>query len=165
MDFGVRGAAYATVIANAISTIYLICFICSKKSQFKLTIDSFKPKKIIIKEIIGKGMACFVIQSSAIILMTILNQTVKMLNDPQLMGVIGVVNRILTFVYMPLSGIMYGIIPIIGYNHGACNYLRVRETIKKSILFATGFCSIFEILILIYTNDIKSMFISFKKTY
>ncbi len=137
LGMGIRGAAIATVIAQATTAIYLAYYILSGKSMLKLHASNLKLDGYIIKETFAIGASAFFRQVAGSIIMVILNNTLAIYGGDTSIAVYGVVNRLLTFVLMPLFGISQGFLPVVGFNYGAKNMDRVMQAIRLAILAAT----------------------------
>ena len=92
------------------------------------------------------------------ILAIILNHTLYSYGGEHSIAVYGIISRMLMFALFPILGITQGFIPIAGYNHGAQNYERVKESIQISIKYAALLASLIFVFILYYATPIVSVF-------
>lgn len=138
LNMGIRGAALATVLAQASMSLYLIYYFLSGRSTLILKIENLKIIPNIFRETMAIGASSFTRQASASIMVVIINNSLAFYGGDLTIAVFGVINRLLMFAFMPMFGIVQGLQPIIGFNFGAGNPDRVRKAIQMSILVTTG---------------------------
>ncbi|GAE34255.1 MATE family efflux transporter [Halalkalibacter akibai] len=129
LNMGVQGAAIATVISQASVTIVLLRYFLTGKSSLKLSVADLKLKWSILKEVIAVGLPAFAQQAAGSIMMIAINTMLIRFGGDLHVGVFGIIQRIIMFTVMPMMGIMQGMQPIVGYNYGAKNFERLRETV------------------------------------
>ena len=88
----------------------------------------------------------------------ILNYTLFKYGGEISIAVYGIINRVMMFALFPVLGVSQGFLPIAGYNYGADNTIRVKETIKTAILFGTAIASVIFIGIMIFPNQLVQIF-------
>lgn len=135
--WGVRGAAIATVISQAVSATIVIMHFRSPGSILKLKISHMLPRMDLIKGIASIGMAPFAMQLAASVVNSLFNQNLAHYGGDAAIGAFGVIGAIANFLLLPVIGVNMGAQPIIGFNYGAKRYARVIETLKKAIIAAT----------------------------
>lgn len=130
---GVTGAAIATVTGQ-ISAFFLYIAVYMKKS-YAVHIRSkyIKPDWQIIRQIYSVGIPSTVMMLMPSLLISILNRILASFADLYV-AVLGVYYKLQTFIYMPASGIVQGMRPVVGYNFGAGEFHRVRSTIRYSLV-------------------------------
>ncbi|HEY4662104.1 MAG TPA: MATE family efflux transporter [Candidatus Humimicrobiaceae bacterium] len=133
-DMGVKGAAIATVISQAISTIYVFLYIIFGGSVFKLKLSVFKIKVSVMKEILLLGFPSFISSATASIIILIFNRLLLFYGSDLYIAIMGIGLRMLSLIQMPLLGITQGFCTIAGFNYGAKLYPRV----KKLLVIAVG---------------------------
>lgn len=159
MNLGVSGAAIATVISTGVSCALFMAYIFSRRSAFLFSKQSFTLSKKTLLNTVAAGFPGFAICTLGIVLMLIINLTVKSLNTPSLYAITGIINRIAGVIYMPISGIMLGLLPIISYNYGAGNTQRIRKTIRLAVIVSTGICSACFIALMLLAEPVVQAFI------
>lgn len=160
LDMGVAGAAIATVISTGVSCLLFALYIFSKKSAFKFNRHCFNPKFSLLLKTMGVGFPGFAIHVLGIAVMLVINLSIRPLGVPSLYAVTGVINRIMGIVIMPISGIMFGLLPIVSFNYGAGNVKRILKSIRLSILISTGFCVVCFAVLMLFSGLIVQAFIS-----
>ncbi len=132
---GVKGAAISTVIAQFISTVYIIVYFMSKKSIFHLNMSMFKIKIKIIKEIFCIGIPSFVRQAASGIIILVFNKVLAFYGSDLHIAIMGVGLRLLALIQMPLLGITQGFATIVGFNYGGKLYGRVKKVLQLAIIW------------------------------
>ena len=163
-NMGVKGGAIATVIGQAVSFLIAIIYIGKIKSV-KLTKDDFKLDKNIFR-ILSLGLSSFITQATILILFIFMNNIMTKLGANTKFGadiplsVYGVISKINSLYISIVLGISIGSQPIIGFNYGAGNELRVKETIKKVLIVNFIIGIIFNIIFVLFPKQIAGIFIS-----
>jgi putative MATE family efflux protein len=157
MGMGMFGAALATSISYFMCFLFVLWFFVYK-SELRLKARHFKLHLPIIKEITELSFVTFSRQGVVSILAIILNHTLYSYGGEHSIAVYGIISRMLMFALFPILGITQGFIPIAGYNHGAQNYKRVKESIQISIKYAALLASLIFVFILYYATPIVSVF-------
>lgn len=134
---GIKGAAIATIISQLASFIFVIAYLWGGKSSLTIKLSDLKPNKSIIQEIFSIGLSAFGRQVAGSIVAIVINNSLKYYGTELDIAILGTVNKIIMFLYMPLFGIIQGMQPIIGFNYGAKSMKRVKKTVKLSIIAAT----------------------------
>jgi len=155
---GIKGAAYATIIAQFIGFTYAVLYYLRRKSSIKIKIHHFKLKFSVVKEMISLGFASFIRQVSTSFLIILVNNSLRFYSGDIAIAAYSIVNKIAMFVTMPLFGIVSGVQPMIGYNYGAMKMNRVKESLKVSILSTVVIGLFFSILSLVFPTPIISIF-------
>lgn len=148
--WGIAGAAWATILSQLISTLWVLSHYFSKDSILKFQKQFLRLKPEIVKGIISIGMAPFAIQIAAGGISTIANKTLLSYGGELAIGAMTIVNSIAVFILMPIFGIIQGSQPIIGFNYGAKQYHRAKQTWQLATLVATAICLIGYIIIQVF---------------
>jgi putative MATE family efflux protein len=157
MDLGIFGAALATAISYFMCFLFVLWFFITK-SELTLEPKHFKFQVPIIKEITELSFVTFSRQGVVSVLAIILNHTLYTYGGEHSIAVYGIISRMLMFALFPILGITQGFLPIAGYNYGAKNYDRVRESIYVSIKYAAILATMIFLIILIFATSIVSVF-------
>ncbi len=137
LDMGVAGAAYATIISQLALCLWVIAHFRSKRSVIRLKVKNFKLNREIIWYIISIGFAPFSMQmASSLVFGTFNVQLVKYGGDLAV-GAMGVIMSVAMLLVMSTIAINMAAQPIIGFNYGAKDYRRVKETLVLGLIFAT----------------------------
>jgi Na+-driven multidrug efflux pump len=157
MNMGMFGAALATTISYIMCFAFILWFFI-KKSELKPSTNHYRFDFSLVKEISSLGLVTFSRQGVVSILAIIVNHTLFVFGGEHSVVVYGIISRMLMFALFPILGITHGFLPIAGYNYGAENYTRVKETISISIKYAAFLATFIFILILVFAKPIVSVF-------
>jgi putative MATE family efflux protein len=157
LGFGIRGAAIATVISQAMTTILYLWYILCQKGYLRFSVRFFTFDGTIYAEIFKIGIPILVYQLLSSAAMGLSNSAASLYGDSAV-AAIGVVTRIMAIGTYVVFGFMKGFQPLAGYNYGAKNYDRLDETIKVALKWSTMFCAVFTFLLLIIPVPIISLF-------
>ncbi|MDW7651770.1 MAG: MATE family efflux transporter [Bacillota bacterium] len=135
---GVRGAAIATILSQAVSAAVVLQYFLRGDSLLKFRRVNFRPELALTKNIISVGTPAFLKQLATALIVIILNNSLSHYGGDMAISAFGVIHSMLTLLLMPIFGISQGIQPIIGYNYGAKKYQRVKESLYLGALIATG---------------------------
>lgn len=127
---GVRGAALATVISQAISCTVVVIFLCSKKSLLRLKLNNLNIKPQVVLPCIALGTAAFIMQSSESVISVCFNSSLLTYGGDIAVGAMTILTSVMQFAMLPLQGIAQGAQPITSYNYGAKNAERVKKTFR-----------------------------------
>lgn len=141
LEWGIRGAATATILAQICGLVWILNHFLHKSSYIHFRRGFYKLKGHIIFNIFSIGMAPFLLNVCASIIVIILNHSFKNYGGDLAIGAYGIVNRILTLFVMVVIGLTQGMQPIVGYNFGAGRFDRVRLTLRKVIVVAVSIMS------------------------
>jgi len=155
---GVRGAATATVIAQACSCAYLTHYYLSGNSTLKIRLKNLKLKLDIIKEVVALGMASFVRMVATSLIFVFLNRTVVTLGGDIYLAAVGVVIRVSSFAIMPLIAVAQGLQPVLGFSYGAKRYDRSIDVTNTSIKVATIISIVAFVVIFFFSRQLVSAF-------
>ena len=158
LDMGVRGAAIATIIARSISTIWILYYFTKGKSILKIKKSNMKLKKEVVISIITIGMVPFCIQIAQGFVQLISNNALKTYGGDNAIAAMAIISSISMIFMMPVFGINQGSQPIIGFNYGAKNYERVKETVKYGVIVATIILMVGFLIIQLMPKVLISMF-------
>ena len=163
-NMGVKGGAIATVIGQIVSCIMALVYIPKIKSV-KLEKSDFKLDKSITRTL-GLGLSSFITQATVLALFVFMNNimtkygaTSKFGSDIPL-SVYGVISKINSLYISTILGISIGSQPIIGFNYGAGNYSRVRETLRKVLVINMIVGIIFNTIFFLFPTELAGIFIS-----
>ncbi|MBO7608449.1 MAG: MATE family efflux transporter [Paludibacteraceae bacterium] len=138
-NWGIMGAASATIVAQTVAFVIIMKHFSDKANILHWRRDIFTFDKRIIKGIISIGMAPFMLNACACLVVILINRALKEYGGDLAVGAYGgIVNSVLMVFAMIVMGLNQGMQPIAGYNFGAQIYSRVRKVLKLTILAATA---------------------------
>lgn len=160
MDMGMHGAAWATTGSYLACFLYVFWFFNSKNSELKINFRHFKLQKEIVSEIASLGGVTLARQAVVSVTYLLMNNILYNIGQEGLVAVYAIIGRMLMFALFPVFGVTQGFLPIAGYNYGAHQYQRVRETINTAITYAAVVATLVFIGLMIFPAEITSLFIS-----
>ena len=134
LHLGVRGAAIATILSQAVSAAWVVHFLTSEKTVMHLSLKNMRLRADVIKMIAGLGISPFIMQSTESLVTITLNTGLQRYGGDLYVGSMSILMSIMQLITIPVQGITQGIQPIISYNYGAGNKERVKDTMKRMIL-------------------------------
>lgn len=138
LGMGVEGAAYGTIIAQALATACGVAFFYTKFTTLRIRPRfMFRPRLKVIKKIVSVGFAPFIIELSFVLYMTVMNRSIHHYGGDIGLSALGVFFAIDSLLFLPAMAIGEATQPIIGYNYGAGKPERVIKTIKLALVFVT----------------------------
>lgn len=158
LHWGIAGSAWASVIGQFCSTIWILYYFTKGKANTKLKFHHFKPNLFIATKIILIGLPSFFIQAAGSVLNIFLNIHLVEQGGDLAISAMGIVTSVQTLLGMPIIGINQGSLPIIGFNYGADKIDRVKETLKLSIIAATVIALIGWIATQFFSHQIIQLF-------
>lgn len=138
LHMGVKGAAYATIFSQLMSAIWVVCFLCSQKSQIRIQKKMLTGKWKVLAPIVALGVSPFVMQSTESLVTITLNRELQRYGNDLHVGSMTIIMSVLQLIVMPLQGITQGTQPMISYNYGAGNKKRVEQAFH--LLLAVALC-------------------------
>ena len=137
LDMGIRGAAIATVLSQSISLIWQLFFLSRRSGTLYFKRGIFRPQRRIVVDSFSIGLAPFLMNLAACMVVTLINQGLVRYGGDLAVGAYGIVNRLVFVIVMIVVGFNQAMQPIAGYNYGAKQHTRVHEVLKRTIVAAT----------------------------
>ncbi|MDR1070619.1 MAG: MATE family efflux transporter [Gracilibacteraceae bacterium] len=170
-DMGMAGAALATIISQFISFIFALYYLLKKFQTFRITKAHLIPKFDCVKGITAIGMSACLNQLAMAVVQVVMNNTLTYYGGLSEYGqdiplaCVGVISRVNIIITSLTFGIAQGCQPIFGFNYGAKNYGRVKETLKKAGIVIAWICVAAFICFQIFPRQIVSIFGQGNETY
>lgn len=161
-EWGVKGAAIATIISQACSACWVLAFLTSKRASLQLERRYMKPDKKIIGAILALGASPFIMASTESLVGFVLNGSLKAFGDIYV-SALTIMQSAMLIVSVPLSGFALGFVPIVSYNYGHGDKGRVKECFKivMTVMFLFNF--ILMLLMILFPSTVASIFTSDEK--
>lgn len=155
---GVRGAAVATVISQAVSALWVVRFLASPKSELCLRREHLKPRKELLLPAIALGAAPFVMQATESLLTITFNRSLLTYGGDLAVGAMTILVSVAQMIQMPLFGLAQGAQPILSYNYGAGRVDRMKQVVRYNILIAAVYAVAVWLLVMLSPELIVRMF-------
>ncbi len=161
LDLGVKGAALATITAQAVSAIWVVVFLLGKKNKLRLRREYLVPSFSVVKSITSLGISPFIMQSTESLVLISLNSQLMLFGGDLAVGAMTIMSSIMQIVTLPIMGLAAGAQPIISYNYGAKQLDRVAKTFKLLVTLALSLTIVMcmalmtfpEVFVGIFNND------------
>ncbi len=158
LGWGIRGAALATIIAQASMLTWQIRLFSDRSRFIHLQKGIFRLKRKIVLDSFSIGMAPFMMNAVASVIVIIINQSLIRYGGDLAVGAYGIVNRVATLFVMVVIGLNQGMQPIAGYNFGARQFDRVNSVLRLTILLATGVMMVGFLISELFSRTVASLF-------
>ena len=157
-SMGVQGAALATVISQAVSAVWVLKFLTGKQAIIKL-----RPRKARIsltrtKKILALGLPGFVMQGTNSLVSIVCNNQLQSYGGDLYVGIMTVISSVREMVSLPVMGISFGAQPVLGFNYGAKEYERVKESIRFTTVLGTAYTVIAWLIVMLIPTQLMGIF-------
>lgn len=159
-DMDVQGAALATILSQAMSCIWVVWFLCGKKTTLKIRRKNIGITPKVVLPCLALGVSVFVMQASESVISVCFNSSLQKYGGDIAVGAMTILTSVMQFAMLPLQGLGQGAQPIISYNYGAGNMKRVRRTFRLLLQSSLAYSTILWLLILLFPQGFAAMFTS-----
>jgi putative MATE family efflux protein len=156
-NMGIAGASIATVFAQAVSTVMLIAFYKSDKSVLDFKIREFSPSLSIYTEIMKIGIPTLIRQLLSSVAMTLLNNMAAVYGS-SVVASVGIINRVFSLGFFVTAGFTQGFQPVAGFNFGARQIQRLKDSITVTIKRTTFFGIALFVLFFFFNQEVIGVF-------
>lgn len=155
---GVRGAALATIVSQALSCIWVLHFLFGKKTLLRIKPRYMKLKRNIILPSMALGLATFIMQASESVISVCFNSSLLKYGGDIAVGAMTILTSVMQFAMLPLQGLGQGAQPIISYNYGARSVDRVKAAYKLLLKCSLSYSFLLWACIMLFPEAFASMF-------
>ncbi len=157
-DMGVRGAALATVISQTVSAIWVLAFLTGKSAVVKLKLSRMKISRERLLSILSLGVPGFVMQGTNCLVQIVCNNQLQSYGGDLYVGIMTVIGSVRDMASLPTGGISQGAQPIIGFNYGAKEYERVKESIRFATILGFAYTVIAWAVVMLLPRQLIGIF-------
>lgn len=158
-EWGVKGAAIATIISQACSACWVLAFLTSRRASLRLERRYMKLDKKVVGAILALGASPFIMASTESLVGFVLNGSLKAFGDIYV-SALTIMQSAMLIVSVPLSGFALGFVPIVSYNYGHGNRDRVKECFKIVVIVMFLFNFLLMLLMILFPAAVASVFTS-----
>lgn len=158
LGMGVQGAALATILSQGISCVWVLVFLCGKKTLLKIRRSNLKISPSVVFPCIALGLAPFIMQSSESIISVCFNSSLLKYGGDVAVGAMTILTSVMQFAMMPLQGLAQGAQPILSYNFGARNPDRVKRTFRLLLTVSLAYSCLLWALIMLFPRLFAGIF-------
>lgn len=160
LNMGVKGAALATIISQALSCIWVVYFLSGKKTYLKIRKKNLRLTPGIVFPCLALGTATFIMQASESVISVCFNSSLQKYGGDVAVGAMTILTSVMQFAMLPLQGLGQGAQPIISYNYGAKDAGRVRSAFKLLLKVSLGYAVLLWLMVMIFPGGFAAMFTS-----
>ncbi len=158
LDMGVVGAAWATILSQALSAIWVLRFLLGKKAPVGLSRKHLNLQRRRMRKILVLGIPGFVVQATNSLVSITCNNQLQAYGGDLYVGIMTVLNSVREMTSLPVMGISHGSQPVLGYNYGAKEFGRVREGIRFMALLGTLYTAVTWTLVMLIPRQLIGIF-------
>ena len=157
-NMGVAGAAWATIISQALSCAWVLLFLLGKKTTLKLRVKNMVLRSNIVLPALELGLSNFIMQSSESIISICFNSSLQNYGGDIAVGAMTILTSVMQFAMLPLQGLGQGAQPIISYNYGARNPDRVKAAFQLLLKASLVYSTLLWAFVMIFPQGFAAMF-------
>lgn len=157
---GVRGAALATIISQALSCAWVVAFLFGSKTMLKIRKKNLRLQRKIILPSLALGLSTFIMQASESIISICFNSSLLKYGGDVAVGAMTILTSVMQFAMLPLQGLGQGAQPIISYNYGARNRERVKDAFKLLLKVSLCYAAVLWAAVQIFPQGFAGLFTS-----
>lgn len=155
---GVQGAALATISSQAVSAMWVLCFLCGKKTIIKIRKKNLKFSFKVMGPVLALGVAPFIMQATESVLTICFNTSLKEYGGDLAIGAMTILASVMQASIMPLHGLSMGMQPIVSYNYGARNYARVKKAFLITLTVSVAYSSFAWLIVMLFPETLARVF-------
>ena len=170
LHMGVKGAALATIIAQAVSCIWVLHFLLGNKTILRIQKKYMRLRADTLLPILSLGISLFIIQASESVISVCFNTSLLKYGGDLAVGAMTIITSVMQFALLPLQGLGQGAQPIVSFNYGAKNVPRVKAAFRLLLKISLLYSALLWLCIMLFPNIFASIFttnqelITFTKT-
>ncbi len=158
LGMGVRGAALATVLSQAMSCAWVLLFLRGKKTFLRIRLRNLRLQPSIILPSVALGSATFIMQASESVISVCFNSSLLHYGGDIAVGAMTILTSVMQFAMLPLQGLGQGAQPIISYNYGARNIKRVRSAYFLLLKTSLGYSTLLWLAVMLFPQAFAGLF-------
>ena len=160
LGLGVRGAAIATVLSQAVGAVWILHFLTGKKTSLRLRKDYMRPEKQVILPVMALGISTFVMMSTESLLSISFSSSLARYGGDVAVGAMTVITSASQLCTLPIQGICQGGQPVMSFNFGADKKLRVKEAFRFQLTLCSCYTCLFWLLMMLVPGAVAGIFTS-----
>ena len=157
---GIRGAAYATIFSQFVSFLYVSFYFSSGRSSISLAFRHWRPQKSALRSIVVVGFPTLMRHIAASVVAVAVNNSLGKYGGKNAINAFGAIHRVMSFMFMPIFGVVQGMQPIVGFNYGAKKFKRVLRAVILAAMVITIFASAGWVLSMLFAKNLMQLFVT-----
>ena len=158
LDMGVKGAALATVISQAVSCVWVLCFLFGRRAVIRLRPACIRIRPALTGRIAAMGLPGFVMQGTNSLVQIVCNNQLQLYGGDLYVGIMTVLNSVREMLALPVSGLSNAAQPVLGFNYGAGKPVRVKEGIRFMALLGVVYTVLAWGLVMLIPRQMMAIF-------
>jgi len=158
LDMGVSGAAMATIFSQGISCVWVVLFLCGRRSMLRLRRETLAIRPKLVLPCVALGLAPFIMQSSESVISVCFNASLLRYGGDVAVGAMTILTSVMQFAMLPLQGLAQGAQPITSYNFGARNADRVRQIFRLLLIASLTYSMVLWGMIMVMPRAFAGIF-------
>lgn len=159
LSMGVKGAAIATVLSQAVSACWILRFLTSKSASLRLQVSKFKPRRSMLLSMLALGSSPFVMASTESLIGLVMNRGLSQYGDVYV-SALTIMQSCMQLSSVPSTGFTQGVTPILSFNYGQCNNARLKEGFRILFVIMTGWNLVMTLCIIFMPRFFAGIFTS-----
>ena len=159
-DMGVRGAALATILSQAVSAVWVVTFLCGKKSILHIRRENLRINPKIIGPVLALGISPFIMQATESLLSVCFNTSLGKYGGDIAVGAMTILASVMQAAMMPVQGLSQGMQPIVSYNYGAKQFGRVKKAFLLTLMSCMIYTCLMWLVAMLFPGALASIFTS-----
>lgn len=155
---GVQGAALATILSQTVSAVWVLKFLCGKRTNLRIRRENFRLAAEVLLPVLALGMAPFIMISTESLLSICFNSSLQKYGGDLAVGAMTILASSMQICSLPLQGLTQGAQPIVSYNFGARNLGRVKEAVRLLLVSCLVFATTMWLLVQLLPQLMPSLF-------
>ena len=160
LNMGVRGAALATVLSQALSCLWVLAFLFGKRTFLRLRASTIRLSPAVLLPCVALGAATFIMQASESVISVAFNSSLLQYGGDLAVGAMTILSSVMQFAMLPLQGLGQGAQPIISYNYGAGKRDRVKKAYFLLLRVSVLYSCLLWLLVQLFPQSFAAMFTS-----
>lgn len=157
-NMGVKGAALATIISQCVSMLWILKFLTGPKTELKIRRRYLKPNPKVFLPCMALGLSPFIMQATESLISVCFNSSLLKYGGDIAVGSMTILTSVMTFSILPLQGLCQGSQPIISYNYGAKNTIRVKKAFRLTLASCLAYSFIMWALVMLFPQGFIRLF-------
>ena len=157
-DMGVKGAALATILSQAVSAAWVIWFLCGKRTVLRLKLRLMAPRPKLLLPCLALGVSPFIMQATEAAINVCFNRQLALYGGALAVSAMTILASVMQFAMLPLQGLTQGAQPITSYNYGAKNASRVRASFRALLAACMIYAGTLWLAVMLFPHAFAALF-------
>jgi len=157
-NMGVAGAAWGTALSQLFALAWVLGVYLLRQSELRLSLRCLRPRPAHVREMLGIGMSPFLLNIFFSVMMALFNVLLGLHGGELAVSAMGIFFGIDSLLFMPVTGVGEGAMPVVGYNYGARSFSRARQAVRLALAVSIAWYAVSEVVALVWPEALASFF-------